>query len=240
MKTKTLFALAAITSGVLIPSAFAGVVYNDTITYINGAGNPNTGWVGNESDDILLGIRADNRATGATPNNGAGTYTFAPGLISGKADWNYQFTINSDPQSGTLALTTYNYYLTLSVNGVQLGTAVDVLAAFPDNTYGNNSSTQGNGVTVGTPATDAALAAASNVAANSESITFLGLPNNGGVYDFDLYAVAAGTGPNGTKLDDVSMEVQVVPEPTTIIAGISMLLPFGAGTLRMLRKKQTA
>lgn len=31
-----------------------------------------------------------------------------------------------------------------------------------------------------------------------------------------------------------------VPEPTTIIAGASMLLPFGASALRMLRKRQTA
>jgi hypothetical protein len=31
-----------------------------------------------------------------------------------------------------------------------------------------------------------------------------------------------------------------VPEPTTIIAGALLLLPFGASTLRILRKRQTA
>lgn len=31
-----------------------------------------------------------------------------------------------------------------------------------------------------------------------------------------------------------------VPEPTTIISGVLMLLPFGASTLRVLRKKQVA
>jgi hypothetical protein len=31
-----------------------------------------------------------------------------------------------------------------------------------------------------------------------------------------------------------------VPEPRTIIAGALLLLPFGASTLRMLRKKRTA
>jgi len=31
-----------------------------------------------------------------------------------------------------------------------------------------------------------------------------------------------------------------VPEPTTIIAGALMLLPFGASAMRMLRKRQTA
>jgi hypothetical protein len=31
-----------------------------------------------------------------------------------------------------------------------------------------------------------------------------------------------------------------VPEPTTVISGALLLLPFGASTLRILRKKQTA
>jgi hypothetical protein len=34
--------------------------------------------------------------------------------------------------------------------------------------------------------------------------------------------------------------VQVVPEPTTMIAGALLLLPFGASTIRMLRKNRTA
>jgi hypothetical protein len=34
--------------------------------------------------------------------------------------------------------------------------------------------------------------------------------------------------------------VQVVPEPTTMMAGALLLLPFGASTLRILRKRQTA
>ena len=32
----------------------------------------------------------------------------------------------------------------------------------------------------------------------------------------------------------------VVPEPTTIIAGALLLLPFGASTIRFLRKNRTA
>jgi hypothetical protein len=38
------------------------------------------------------------------------------------------------------------------------------------------------------------------------------------------------------QIDNVSM----VPEPTTMMAGALLLLPFGASTLRILRKKQTA
>jgi hypothetical protein len=37
-----------------------------------------------------------------------------------------------------------------------------------------------------------------------------------------------------------SINVAPVPEPTTMIAGALLLLPFGASTLRILRKRQTA
>jgi len=33
---------------------------------------------------------------------------------------------------------------------------------------------------------------------------------------------------------------EFVPEPTTMIAGVMMLLPFGASTLRFLRKNRAA
>jgi hypothetical protein len=50
---------------------------------------------------------------------------------------------------------------------------------------------------------------------------------------------------NGNGWDKSSdFNVQVfgtpVPEPTTMVAGALLLLPFGASTLRMLRRKQTA
>ena len=47
---------------------------------------------------------------------------------------------------------------------------------------------------------------------------------------------------DGTDMDFNDLVVEVscvtpVPEPTTMIAGALLLLPFGASTLRMLRKK---
>jgi len=45
--------------------------------------------------------------------------------------------------------------------------------------------------------------------------------------------------PTGLRVE-MSGTASAVPEPSTILAGVSMLLPFGASTLRMLRKKQTA
>jgi choice-of-anchor C domain-containing protein len=44
--------------------------------------------------------------------------------------------------------------------------------------------------------------------------------------------------PWGAVVGNVSLTA--VPEPTTIISGVLMLLPFGASTLRILRKKQVA
>jgi hypothetical protein len=38
----------------------------------------------------------------------------------------------------------------------------------------------------------------------------------------------------------VQQSFHQVPEPTTIIAGVLLLLPFGASTVRILRKRQTA
>ena len=48
----------------------------------------------------------------------------------------------------------------------------------------------------------------------------------------DINVVASG---NDFVLDDIS--VTAVPEPTTCIAGALLLLPFGASTLRSLRRK---
>jgi hypothetical protein len=44
------------------------------------------------------------------------------------------------------------------------------------------------------------------------------------------------------KPSDVNVQVfgTPIPEPTTMIAGALLLLPFGASTLRILRKRQTA
>jgi hypothetical protein len=51
---------------------------------------------------------------------------------------------------------------------------------------------------------------------------------------------ADGVGGQGL-LDDISVTaITAVPEPTTLIAGLSLLLPFGASTLRILRRRQSA
>jgi hypothetical protein len=244
--------LTIITGSLLIPSAFATISYDQTITYINGSGNPNTGWTAdNEANGIQLGLRADVRDNGDTPNDGAGTYTFPTGnSVSNpnRADWNYQFTINSDI-NGVNPLNTYTFWLVISGTGLATPVTVNALGngLFVDDSFGNNSSTQGNISGIGNGVNNAALAGANNVAANSETISFapfLSLNNPDGTYQFELYATATDD-PNADKLADVGITVNVgsgapVPEPSTYLAGVMMLLPFGAGAVRFLRKQRTA
>jgi hypothetical protein len=41
----------------------------------------------------------------------------------------------------------------------------------------------------------------------------------------------------GGRLNNFANTYTVVPEPTTMIAGALLLLPFGASTLRILRRR---
>jgi hypothetical protein len=42
------------------------------------------------------------------------------------------------------------------------------------------------------------------------------------------------------RYDAGTFEFSAVPEPTTLIAGALLLLPFGASTLRILRRNRVA
>jgi F0F1-type ATP synthase assembly protein I len=44
----------------------------------------------------------------------------------------------------------------------------------------------------------------------------------------------------GTITGDFLLTATAVPEPTTLISGVLLLLPFGASTLRILRKNRTS
>jgi hypothetical protein len=89
------------------------------------------------------------------------------------------------------------------------------------------------------------------------STVFWGFPGSGITPGNESVVVAFSSpfGPtlgNGSALDDgpgpwssinpgsMRVPIPVVPEPTTMIAGALLLLPFGASTLRMVRKNRTA
>jgi len=63
--------------------------------------------------------------------------------------------------------------------------------------------------------------------------TFVPVNSVGGVIDLNLAFQG-----NDFALDDISLVA--VPEPTTVIAGALLLLPFGASTFRILRKNRAA
>jgi hypothetical protein len=63
--------------------------------------------------------------------------------------------------------------------------------------------------------------------------TFTASANGGAILDVNVLASG-----NDFAMDDLSLVA--VPEPTTLIAGALLLLPFAASTLRVLRKNQKA
>jgi hypothetical protein len=67
-------------------------------------------------------------------------------------------------------------------------------------------------------------------------------PNSGLPYGQSTVAwvgLEIGNGGSGAANANID-SITVVPEPTTMIAGALLLLPFGASTVRILRKRQTA
>ena len=205
---KKLLALTLISAATL--SAWAAVVYNQNITAIFGSGNPNTGWTADTSNDIQLALRAKSRIDGSTTNVN-GTYTFAVGPTP-RGAWNYEFSINSDPSNGTNPLTTYDFYLSTDGDPSQCirYTTIDPLTYWQDNSYGNNTTANGQGVE-GPAAT---LAPINNVAQNSQNITFGDYPGGAqtlqnATYNYELYAVEKGAGPTGDRLASVGITVVV-------------------------------
>jgi hypothetical protein len=69
-------------------------------------------------------------------------------------------------------------------------------------------------------------------------------PNSGLLYGSETVAwvgLEIGNGGNGAANANIeSITISSVPEPTTMIAGALLLLPFGASTIRRMRKSRTA
>jgi len=64
---------------------------------------------------------------------------------------------------------------------------------------------------------------------NTYNLSSLYTPTGGGTWDTVTTSQVIGT--------EVNLTITAVPEPTTIISGVLMLLPFGASTLRILRRR---
>lgn len=252
------FLAISLLASLLTIAARAEVIisYNNTVIAINGrTANPDGYW--NSVLDTGLNLQLSLRAQTteflipSSPNDGAGTFFFPVGysIYSGvKAKWGDWFSINTDYTGlGGNKLTAFDFYLTYDTPAAPgtFRTPFNVLTDFTDNSYGDNATANHAGI-VGTPSTSAGLQATYNIAQNAENIGFEGLtPNLVGNYDYQLYAVAAGAGANGTRLleADMIVQVQATPEPTTLaLAGLGLMamlaLPPTRRSLKLARQRK--
>lgn len=221
--------LAAGTLSLTVPlQAALSFDQNVTPDVIFGSGNANGFFVVDQQNGVELGLRAKVQFANTFNSNGAGTYTFQTGTA-----WNLEWSANSDyAGSSGNNLNALTYKLTL----VGVGSIDPINVLFSDNSIGNNSTANGAGVEAVNPAGYAALLGANNVAQNSWQATLFGInPNATGSYNFKLEAYSMGNLLAGTEIT-----VNAVPEPTTMIAGGLLLLPFGINVLRSFRKNRTS
>ncbi len=138
--------------------------------------------------------------------------------------------------------------ITLTETGVSVPYANGLLDASIAGAIGNSSHEsqlyqyeQINGGQVGSqgPFTSGTVASPFN---NDASVPVGGLSDPFSLTE-QIVITPIGTGLNteGHSFGDASLTVDpVVPEPSTILGGALLLLPFGASTLRILRKRQAA
>ena len=207
------------------------LTFNDSITAIFGAGNPDTGWTSDTNNNFELGLRGKNRDTGATPNDGAGTYTFALGT-----NVNWEFSINSDvagapgPSAGR-SLLDYNFRLSIDTDpsaAQSFFPPFNPVTAYGDNSLGDNSTANGAGVETGP-----ASSGIHNIAQNSQRIFFFPLSANqnaNGTYDFLLAAYDLQDAAFERPLAQTAMRINIgeggraVPDSGTTLALFTLAL----------------
>ncbi|KRR27863.1 hypothetical protein CQ14_08465 [Bradyrhizobium lablabi] len=179
-------AALALTS--FVSSASAVVTFNQNLAsgWTQGSGTSNGHFtVDSEDNGVELGLRASLRFIG--PITPTGNLYIAPaGNSSGKALWNFEFSVNPGSLTGTHSL------LTITGPGGSL--------AFDPIIIGDN-----------TPIGGPLYQNSENL-----GFAFLGgpinfNPNVSGVYTFDLKLFSA----ENRQLADVSIQVNAVPEPST-------------------------
>jgi PEP-CTERM motif len=182
----TLGAALALTSFVSSASAVVTLNQNLASGWTQGSGTSNGNFtVDTEADGVELGLRASLRFVGPITPTG-NIYTAPAGNSSGKALWNFEFSVNPGSLVGTHSL------LTITGPG-------GVLAFNPQLILDN------------TPIGGPLYQNSENLA-----FAFLGgpinfNPNLSGIYTFGLKLFSA----NDLLLGDVSIQVNAVPEPST-------------------------
>jgi hypothetical protein len=233
MKLHSLLQTAAVAALFSVLCAIPARAVTANITAIYGSGNPDSDWDSFVANNTQIGLRAKETATGATPDNGAGLYTFATGTV-----WNFEASFNSN-LSGTAAthLDSFLYSWTLSGPGIAGGSVTFSPALYVDNSYGIASTANGAGV----EGTFGALAGANDIMQLSQKITFapfLGSFSNEGLYTLS----ASMTTLQGTPVNAGSVQIQVgsanVPDAgsSALLLGISLV---ALGALRHSNRRRS-
>jgi len=190
------------------------VSYNQNITAIFGTGNTNDGWTTDTGSGITLGLRGKDRVTGSTANSSGVYGPYATGVVppaNNRATWNWEFSINSGAANLSV---NYDYYVAIDLDPSECinYAVVNALTFWTDNSYGNNTTLNGAGfeASPNNAANSAVLAAANNIAQQSQNLVFVGgNPLIDATYNYELFAVAKGAGPGGTRLASVGIIVVV-------------------------------
>lgn len=206
MKIKQVF-VVFIASIVFWGVASASLQYDQVITAIFGAGNPNTGWTVSSDQGVTVALRAKNRENGSTANIN-GVYSEPAGFLPGntRAKWNFEWSVDS----GLVNLDNYDVYLAID-NDPSVGINYTVVntALIPDNSFGNSLTLNGQGV----EGPWATYAPVYSIVQQSHNLTFypsLGFdPNANATYEFELFVVPAGADPNDEPVASVEITVVV-------------------------------
>jgi hypothetical protein len=190
---------------ILSLSSAMALDFNQNITAIYGSGNPNTGWTVGSANDITLALRAKNREDANTLNIN-GVYNEPLGYqlpANTRARWNWEFSIST--QAGLVLDYDYFVAIDLDPSGCVGYVTVEALTYWNDSSYGDSSTLNGQGQEG--PASSFPDA---TVVQQSQNLRFVGGdPNLDATYNYVLYAVAKGAGPDSVRLAETSIVVVV-------------------------------
>jgi hypothetical protein len=206
---KTLLSIAMLLAA---PCCVWAESYDQTITAIFGSGNPDTGWTTDTANGITLALRGKDRVTGSTANSNGVYGPYATGVVppnNNRAFWNWEFSINSGAENLS---EDYDYYVAIDLDPSECVNYVvaNALTNWSDNSYGNDTTPNGQGV----EGTAAVLASSNNIAQQSQNLVFVGGdPSLDATYNYELFAVEKGAGPDSARLAFVAITIVVGEGP---------------------------
>jgi hypothetical protein len=222
---KTCCVLIGAASLFATPNLFASVfyegIYTGTISASAAGGNANSGGA----------FKATTAPTGGTDDLGTFVTFCLNSTVNGSFNTTYNYTSSDTVIPGGVSVATGTAWLYSEFRLNKLATDV---AGF---TYDNGNSYNALQAAIWVLQGDAAHGEAADLvglALELYQAAGLALPtdNNYGVFALNL------TTANGSPIQPMLGMVAPVPEPSTIVAGALLLLPFGVSTLRIMRKNK--